>query len=184
MQAVDANWKKLLGQIDTQGWAWQIVLADPGNDEYEPFPRYCYTVGLVEKGLPDLIVVGLDVRIAMAAGDELITRAMANAVVARSVPTVGGFKPFELNSDLLDVFKGTRAMLVDVPRAEAAKRSFFAHDYAAAKGKAPDLIQLVWPDRNGRLPFEDGADPRIIEAQPVLKYLAPADPTPTDSPVM
>lgn len=184
MQAGDTNWNKLLDQIEAQGWAWQIVLADPGDDEYEPFPRYCYTVGLVDKGLPDLIVVGLDVNIAMAAGDELITRAMANAIVAQSVPTVAGFKPFDLNKDLLDVFKGTRAMLVDVPPAEAAKRSFFAHDYAAAKDKAPHLIQLVWPDRNGRLPFEEGADPRFVETQPVLKHIVPADPNTTDSPVM
>lgn len=180
----DTLWNKLLDQIDRQGWGWQIVGPDRGDDEHEPFPHYCYTVGLVGKGLPDIIVVGLDVRTAMAAGDEIITRAMANAIVGQAVPAVGGFNPFDLNKELLDVFKGTRAMLVDVPPAEAAKRSLFAHDYAAAMDKAPDLIQLVWPDRNGRLPFEDGADPRIIAAQPVLKYIAPADPNPTDSPVM
>lgn len=180
----DTTWNKLLDQIDRQGWGWQIVEPDRGDDEHEPFPHYCYTVGLVGKGLPDMIVVGLDVRTAMAAGNEIITRAMANAIVGQAVPTVGGFKPFDLNQELLDVFKGTRAMLVDVSPAQAAKRSLFAHDYAAAMDTAPDLIQLVWPDRNGRLPFEDGADPRIIEVQPVLKYIAHADPTPTDSPVM
>ena len=169
----DTIWNKLLGQIDRQGWGWQIVGPDRGDDEHEPFPHYCYTVGLVAKGLPDIIVVGLDVRTAMAAGDEIITRAMANAI-----------QPFDLNKELLDVFKGTRAMLVDVPPAEAAKRSLFAHDYAAAVNKTPDLIQLVWPDRNGRLPFEDGADPRVVEAQPVLKYVAPIDPSPSESPVM
>lgn len=180
----DTIWNELLDQIDRQGWGWQIVGADRGDDEHEPFPHYCYTVGLVGKGLPDIIVVGLDVRTSMAAGDEMIRRAMANAIVGQAVPAVGGFKPFDLNKELLDVFKGTRAMLVDVPSAEAEKRSLFAHDYAAAMDKTPDLIQLVWPDRNGRLPFEDGADPRIIAAQPVLKYIAPADPNPTDFPVM
>lgn len=178
----DTIWKKLLGQIDRQGWGWQIVGPDRGDDEHEPFPPYCYTVGLVAKGLPDIIVVGLDVRTAVAAGDEIIVRAMTNAIVGQAVPTVGGYKPFDLNKELLDVFKGTRAMLVDVPPSEAAKRSLFAHDYAVAVNKSPDLIQLIWPDRNGRLPFEEGADPRVVEAQPVLKYVAPIDPNPSESP--
>lgn len=180
----DTLWNKLLDQIDSRGWGWQVVGPDQGDDEHEPFPHYCYTVGLVSKGLPDLIVVGLDIRTSIAVGDELITRAMANAIVGQAVPAAGGFEPFELNKELLDVFKGTRAMLVDVPPAEAAKRSLFAHDYAAAVDKPPELIQLVWPDRNGRLPFEDGADPRFIEAQPVLKYAPPTDPAPADSPVL
>jgi hypothetical protein len=180
----DTLWKKLLDQIDSRGWGWQVVGPDQGDDEHEPFPHYCYTVGLVSKGLPDLIVVGLDIRTSIAIGDELIVRALGLDTPGRAVPTPAGPLPFSLNQELLDVFKGTRAMLVDVPPAEAAKRSLFAHDYAAAIDKAPDLIQLVWPDRNGRLPFEDGADLRIIAAQPVLKYIAPADPNPTDSPVM
>lgn len=177
-------WNKLLDQIDSRGWAWQIVGPDQGDHENEPFPHYCYTVGLVSKGLPDLIVVGLDVRTSIAVGDELIARALANNMVGQAVPTAAGFAPFELNKELLDVFKGTRAILVEVPPEEAAKRSLFAHDFAAAVSKAPNLIQLVWPDGKGRFPFEEGADPGFSEAQPVLAYVTPTLPSPTDSPVM
>lgn len=180
----DTLWKKLLDQIDSRGWGWQVVGPDQGDDENEPFPHYCYTVGLVSKGLPDLIIVGLDIRTSIAVGDELITRAMANVIVGQAVPAVSGFKPFDLNKELLDVFKGSRAMLVDVPPVEAAKRSLFAHDYAAAVDKAPDLIQLVWPDRNGRLPFEEGAEPGFSEEQPVLKCVSPSIHEPAYSPAM
>lgn len=177
-------WNKLLDQIDSRGWAWQTVGPDQGDDEHEPFPHYCYTVGLVSKGLPDLIIVGLDIQTSISVGDELIIRALGLDAPGRAVPTAAGPHPFNVNEELLDVFKGSRAMLVDVPPPQAAKRSLFAHDYAEAVSKAPDLIQLVWPDRNGRLPFEEGAAPSFAEAQPVLKYATPTDPNQADTPVM
>lgn len=184
MQDGNSLWKKLLGQIDSRGWGWQVVGHDQGDDEHEPFPHYCYTVGLVSKGLPDLIIVGLDIQTSIAVGDELINRALGVDGPGRAVSTAAGPHPFKLNEEVLDVFKGTRAMLVDVPPAQAAKRSLFAHDYAEAVSKAPELIQLVWPDRNGRFPFEEGASASFVEAQPVLKYASPTAPNPADSPVM
>ena len=30
------------------------------------------------------------------------------------------------------------------------------------------VVQLLWPDRNGWLPYESGFDPRVVPAQPVI----------------
>ena len=125
---------------------------------------------MAAKGIPDLIVVGLNPRVAIDAGDELITRALqADAA------------PWSINTVLLDVFKGNRAVLVDVPLEHATNRSLFALDFAEAVSKPLQVVQLVWPDHNGRLPFEDGADPAFIEVQPVLKHTALLDSDRADS---
>ena len=30
------------------------------------------------------------------------------------------------------------------------------------------MLQFLWPDRNGRLPWDEGYDPRLRVAQPVI----------------
>jgi len=169
----EAAWNNLLDQIEQKGWAWQYVHADDGAGGYEPFPFYCYTVGLAAKGLPDLIVVGLNPRVATDAGDEIISRALQ-----------AGGQPFTLNTVLLDVFKNSRAMLVEVPKEHAANRSLFALDFAEATSRPLQVFQLLWPDQGGRLPFEDGADAAFVEVPPVLKHLPLPDPVQPDSPAM
>lgn len=160
MLSFEATWNTLLERIEQRGWAWQYVHADDGAGGYEPFPFYCYTIGLVAKGLPDLIVVGLDPRVATDAGDGIISRALQ-----------AGGEPFTLDTVLPDVFKNSRAMLVEVPMEHAANRSLFALDFADATAKPLQVVQLLWPDQNGRLPFEDSADAAFVDVQPVLKHL-------------
>jgi len=168
----DTTWNNLLDQIEQKGWAWQYVHAED-DGEFGAFPFYCYTVGLVAKGIPDLIVVGLNPRVATDAGDELIARALQ-----------AGAEPWGINTVLLDVFKNSRAMLVDVPHEYAANRTLFALDFAEAVSKPLQVVQLVWPDQNGRLPFEEGADPAFVEVQPVLKHTALPDPDQADAPIL
>jgi hypothetical protein len=92
--SLEATWNKFLDQIEQRGWVWQYVHADDGAGGYEPFPFYCYRVGLAAKGLSDLIAIGLNPRVATDAGDELISCALW-----------AGGQPFTLNTVLPDVFK-------------------------------------------------------------------------------
>jgi hypothetical protein len=177
-------WDNLLDQIQAKGWAWVAIGPDDGAMSNEPFPPYCYTVGLVHKGLPDLIIIGLDPRTAFAVGDQLILKALAEIDAEKAGPPTPGSAPFKLDTDLFEVFRGTRAMLVDVPTEQAAKRSLFALDYADVAGKPLQVIQLLWPDRQGRLPFEPGVSPSFAEAQPVLKYASPPSPNQLESPTL
>jgi hypothetical protein len=162
---------------------------DDGAVSGEVFPAYCYTIGLAEQGLPELIIVGPDMRmgyephigldphVAIEAADGIIRRALADNKAAAS-------SPFTMNTVLHDVFKGTRAMLVHVPTDQANHRALFALDYAVATSTSLQAIQLLWPDRDGRLPFEDGVTLAFAENQPVLKYLPPPHPEPAELPVM
>lgn len=177
MLSGDVIWNKVLDQIDERGWAWMAIGPDDGSLSDEEFPAYCYTVGLAAKGLPDLIIIGLAPQTAFTVGDQLINKALANAAGAQT-------PPFEMNIDLLEVFKDTRAMLVDVPHEHAAKRALFALDYAEAVSKPLQAVQLLWPDRQGRFPFEDGVAPTFAAAQPVLKNMAPPAPGYAESPVL
>lgn len=177
MSAGETIWNNLLDQIEQRGWAWQHVHPDDGSEGGGPFPHYCYTIGLSKKGVPDLIIIGLAPETAVAVGNRLIMKALAN-VAGTQAP------PFEMNTDLLEVFNGTRAMLVDVPYEHAANRAFFALDYAEAVSKPLKAIQLLWPDRQGRFPFEDGATPSFAAAQPVLKNLPPPAPEHGEAPLL
>ena len=40
------------------------------------------------------------------------------------------------------------------------------------RGAPFDMVQLLWPDRNGFLPTEAGFDRRMVTAQPVIATLA------------
>ena len=44
----------------------------------------------------------------------------------------------------------------------------FATAAAWRKGRPFDVVQLLWPDRNGFLPYETGFDLRLQLAQPVI----------------
>lgn len=182
-------WNNLLDQIDSRGWAWMCAGRDDGAVSGEVFPAYCYTIGLAEQGLPELIIVGpdmrmgyephigLDPRVAIEAAEGIIRKALAGHPAAAP-------SPFPMNTVLHDVFKGTRAMLVHVPTDQANHRALFALDYAVATSTSLRAVQLLWPDRTGRLPFENGVSLAFAETQPVLKYLPPPHHDPTDSPVM
>lgn len=182
MSTENTVWDNLLDQIEVKGWAWVAIGPDDGAVSNEQFPSYCYTVGLVDKGVPDLIIIGLDPRTAFTVGDQLIRQALAEVDAEHARPATPGFTAFKLNTDLLEVFRGTRAMLVDVPTEQAAKRTLFALDYANVADKPLQVIQLLWPDRQGRFPFEPGVAPSFAEAQPVLKYSSPPDPNQLESP--
>lgn len=177
MSAGETFWNNILDQVEARGWAWQHVGPDDGSEGGGPFPHYSYTIGLSEKGVPDLIIVGLDPQTAVTVGNRLIMKALANASSTLA-------PPFEMNTDLLEVFNGTRAMLVDVPHEHAANRAFFALDYAEAVSKPLQAIQLLWPDRQGRFPFEDAVSPSFAAAQPVLKNLPPPAPAHAVAPLL
>ena len=46
--------------------------------------------------------------------------------------------------------------------------SLFGTGLAWYRGEVFEVVQLLWPDRHGLLPYEPGFDQRVRYAQPVI----------------
>jgi hypothetical protein len=85
---------------------------------------------------------------------DLVAQQLDGGVeIPRDVPLQGLF-----DNDLRCVFA-----TVDVEE----RVELFATGWAWHRGPF-DAVQLLWPDRQGWLPHENGFDPRVAPAQPVI----------------
>jgi hypothetical protein len=122
-----------------------------GSDAEQGTPGYAYTVGLTERGLPEVVAFGL--------GPEVHT--ILNDISQRLMDG----KALPRNERLSDVFKDLDAVLQDVPKSLAGEFLRIAfHKY----GDKVQCLQLVWPDACGRMPWEAGHDPALRRLQPLL----------------
>lgn len=138
--------------IEEQGWAAEPVAA---ASEPEPTPGYTYTVGFEPTfGQPEVVIYGLQ----PVAARGLLGMVADQHAGGVSLP-VGGMFTGLLENDL-------RCCLLDVP-ADAAAGRFPTADGILGVG-AFRVLQFVWPDRSGRLPWDDGYDERLRLAQPVI----------------
>jgi hypothetical protein len=136
--------------IDEIGWAVTMVV--PGIEDPDEACSFAYTVGLTAHDFPELLIVGLEPSVSQSLLNDLALRVYDKARV---------FTHGERISDLL---KGYDAMIVDGTAPDAlAPAAAFAH-YGRDRVR---LQQIVWPDTDGRFPWEDGyAFPDY--AQPVI----------------
>lgn len=109
-----------------------------------------YTVGLADAGLPEII--------AFALPQHTAAIALNNAARRLKAGTLPLDVPLAEIGNLPTVFKA-------VPAAIAANYIFVANDRA---GKELEAIQLVWPDPEGKFPWDSGFDQRFTACQPSL----------------
>ena len=135
--------EKLEDLIVSRGWA---VMTVPGK------PGYSYSVGLVDKGLPEIIVFGVG-------GEEgpKIIGDCARALLERGLLNVN--EPLD---GLIDDFK---AVLRDLTSAEMQQ---YLKAAWARSGGTMDALQLVWPDPSGKFPWEAGFERKFLTYQPLL----------------
>jgi hypothetical protein len=149
--------EKIDWMIETKGWALEPVAADVSS--VPPVPGYAYTIGFPERfDFPEVVVFGLT-PVAVSGLLDMVAGQLDEGV---SIPVdtalVGLF-----DNDLRCVFAS-----IDV----SAHASFFATGIAWHRGTDFDMVQLLWPDRNGWLPYESGFDSAMRAAQPVIGRLA------------
>ena len=149
--------------IATRGLAVMSVGAGecsvPGcGCEPEAVP-WSYTIGLVERGHPEVVTLGLPPRAAVAVLNWVNDRDVAGS---RIVPGV------------IERFHGARIQLVPVPSEWVMSEhdpmgQWFAH-YCIGRAALlpPAVLQLLWADRKGVLPGESACEPSIDEIQPRL----------------
>ncbi|MEV5691989.1 DUF4262 domain-containing protein [Micromonospora globbae] len=123
--------------IDEIGWSVTAVLPAP-TEAGAPF---AYTVGLTEHDVPELVIAGLDPHIAQALLNDLARR-----VHDRAERLTHGQR-------VTDLLVGYDAVIVEGPATEALHPGAAYARYGADRVR---LQQIVWPDKHGRFPWDDG----------------------------
>lgn len=138
--------------IDKFGWSVTGVLATAA-DPPGTTPYY-YTAGLTQHGFPELAITGIDPRNA-----HDILNMLADRVYSRAVT----FQHGQVVDDVLG--GGYRAVIVDgTPDRDTiwpgAANAIYGEDRVR-------LQQVVWPDRSGHYPWDDGYE-LPPTAQPII----------------
>jgi Domain of unknown function (DUF4262) len=148
--------EKIEWMIETNGWALEAIT--PRADTDPPVPAYAYTIGVpAAAGFPEVAVFGL-------------TPAAANGLLELVVDACRGGTEIPLGVEVLGLLDNDLRCAfgrVDV----ATYGAFFPTAIAWYRGEPFELVQLLYPDRNGFMPYETGYDQRMRLAQPVLGTL-------------
>jgi len=145
--------EKIEWMIETKGWALEAVSARPELDP--PSPSYAYSIGVPEAvGFTEIAVFGL-------------APAAANGLVQLVVDACRGGTEIPLGVELVGLLDNElRCLFAPVDLDEHG--DFFATAFAWYRGAPFEMAQLLFPDRNGFMPYEVGYDQRMRFAQPVV----------------
>lgn len=148
--AEDDSERKVLSDVEKYGWHILHILED------ESGPSFSFSVGFYLKfGHPEVLVMGL----AQPVAHELIN------LIGKNLTTGRIYRPRERIGDLADGFDCSF-----VPIAVEHYREYLGYAiwfYRSLKQPFPAL-QLVWPDKEGRFPWERGYDERFFKLQKLL----------------
>ena len=144
--------EKIEWMIETNGWAIEPVAAVHDSDR--PTPGYVYTIGFPQRfDFPEVVIFGLTPVASKGILDLVAQQLDASVEIPLDVPVVG-----LLDNELRCVFAS-----LDAPAVE----EHFTTGLLWHRGTFA-AVQLLWPDRQGWLPYEDGFDHRLRAAQPMV----------------
>jgi hypothetical protein len=150
--------EKIEWMIETNGWALEPVA--PRTDSDPPVPAYAYTIGVPAlTGFPEIAVFGL-------------TPVAANGLVGLVIDAVRGGTEIPVGVELVGLLDNELRCAFAPVDLEAAG-DLFATARAWYRGESYPIVQLVYPDRNGFMPYEPGFDQRMRFAQPLVGAFAP-----------
>ena len=148
--------EKIEWMIETNGWALEPVA--PRSDIDPPVPGYAYTIGLPAlTGFPEVVVFGLTPVAANGLSGLVVDALRGGTDIPVGVELVG-----LLDNDLRCAF----APVDDAGALFGTARSWY-------RGESFPMVQLVYPDRNGFMPYEAGFDQRMRFAQPLVGSFQP-----------
>ena len=145
--------EKIEWMIEQNGWALEAVSPQPDTDP--PLPGYAYSIGMRSAvDFPDVAVFGLQ----PVAANGLVTLVADACRGGTEIPIdveVVGLLDNDLRCRFAEIDVGQWAPLF------ATSTSWF-------RGDPEPMVQLMYPDRNGFLPYEAGYDQRMRFAQPIV----------------
>jgi hypothetical protein len=149
MSALD----KVEWMIEADGYALEVVTPDAETDP--PQAGYAYTVNFTSHvQFPDVVVFGL-------------TPVAARGLIGLVRDMLAGGTDIPLGAELVGLLDNElRCCFAAVDL--NVWSPLFPTAYAWYAGERFEIVQLVYPDRNGFLPYEPGFDQRLRFAQPVI----------------
>ena len=149
--------EKIEWMIETNGWALEPVEAQYDADP--PRPAYAYSIGLpAAVSFPDVAVFGL-------------TPIAANGLVSLVADAARGGTEIPIGVELVGLLDNELRCYFAPIDTEASSPSWFATAASWFRGEPFEMVQLLYPDRNGFLPYEAGYDQRMRLAQPLVGRL-------------
>jgi hypothetical protein len=149
--------EKIEWMIETAGWAVEPVAAQLDADP--PTPGYAYTIGVpAAVDFPEVVVFGLAPVAAKGLLELVVDACRGGTEIPLGVELVG-----LLDNELRCVF---------APVEVDAHATMFATAVSWYRGEPFELVQLVYPDRSGWLPYEPGFDAHMRFAQPIIGSIA------------
>ncbi|RNH99659.1 DUF4262 domain-containing protein [Micromonospora aurantiaca] len=139
--------------IDTTGWAVTHVL--PTADDPDTTAPFAYTVGLTAHDYPELITAGLPPEVAHSLLNDLARRVYDTA------------ERFTHGQRLSDLIAGYDAIIIDGQPTDDLLPGLAISRYGRDQIR---LQQLVWPDPQGRFPWDHGYNV-APQAQPLIAKL-------------
>jgi len=151
--------EKIEWMIETDGFAVEPVPSDAASDP--PRAGYTYTIGFpAHVAFPEVVVFGL-------------TPAAARGLLGLVADVRSGGTEIPLDVELVGLLDNDLRCRFD-PIDLQVWGGLFTTAAAWYRGEPFEVVQLVYPDRNGFLPDEPGFDHRLRYAQPVLDAAAEA----------
>lgn len=160
---LDTYWKNLCLQVQKHGWVVQSVF----EDGEKGIPGISYTVGLSARGLPEIILMGVDPRTA-----NILLNAAAEKLIAGVFQAQTGSIVTEVANMPLRVKQLSTTQFSHFGRMAMLHGETFSH--------AVPAFQLVFPDAMGRFPDDPACDPTMREIQDIDVMIArDTDPAPS-----
>lgn len=147
--------EKIEWMVETHGYAVETIAPQP---EVQPPVGGCtYTIGFPEAfDFPDVIVFGL-------------APAAATGMLGLVADLLRGGTEIPVGVEVTGLFDGEqRAVFLPVNAQAHAGWFTTAASWRRCAADQLQIVQLLWPDRNGFLPDEAGFDQRLHWAQPVI----------------
>ena len=145
--------EKIEWMIETAGWAIEPVPARTDTDP--PVPGYAYTIGFpAAYGFPEVLVFGL-------------TPIAARGLVGLVADALAGGTEIPVDVEIVGLLDNQlRCIFAPVDLGEWGE--LFATAQSWYHGAEFAMVQLLWPDKRGWMPYESGFDQRLARAQPVI----------------
>jgi len=143
-----ASEQKVIDDIAAYGWHCVHIVADDSG------PAYSFTIGAWHSyRQPELLIMGLP-------------HDPARQILALAIEALRSGDITDLNAPTSALLIGHDCVFVRVPETHYHEHVGYARWYY--KGNDFPLYQIVWPSREGRLPWQAPADASYLAQQPLL----------------